>query len=1571
LSAGLSGWVFRLISPLHNAVILVGNGESVDQVTRDNGLFLAGLAIGILLFVIAPVSADVHTINPGDSIQNAIDTIADDGDTILLNPGVPYTIVNNIVISTKNITIGANMTAGGNPSNTIIDAGNIDRIFKVTGNYNLTIDNLTLRNGKAPDGAPAVDYEHPGANGGSGGAIQSDGRVTVTSSIIHDCRAGDGGRGADDYSWNPPGFPGNGGWGGAINTTGRVSVNASSFYNCWAGNGGAGGHGEMSQGSAGGIGGNGGAIFTSDSVIIDTTSFTNCHAGDGGNGATEAGDGGKGGDGGAIYAMIALTGTSSSITDCSAGDAGITTDGAGGNGGNGGGIYTTNYTRDLTYMDVGFTTISNCKAGKGSDGGPYKDGGNGGSAGGIFSNWPTVITSSTISNCNATPRGQVHIGSPSSADGRGGAYGGINFGGTLTLENSTFTGNWAPIGGGIGLDEITSGDMMVTSSNFSSNTATIDGGAIYYHGSLYLTSSDFTGNGNSGGVISDNYGQLHLNRFYNNLGKTVHTQWDNMTYAENNWWGTNNNPSGFTSGYVTYIPWLMLCATATPPAISLGDTSAIQANLTFNNASIDTSALGHVPNATPVLFAVTAGSGTLDVVTGGTADGKNTTTFSPTAAGISTIRSRVDGQDIYTDVVVPVSARFDGLPLSGPAALTVQFNDTSGCNTLITWNWSFGDGDWINTTDILKRNASHQYMVPGTYTVSLSIADTATSDTLTRTNYITVLIPPPAVSGITPATGVNTSTVSITHLAGAGFNTTHLPVAARLNRTGNPDIFATDIHVIDSTNITCTFDLTGHEAGKWNVVVTNPDLQDGMLAEGFTIGTSTPAITSIDPVNGFNSSNLESMTIDGSGFWPGTSTTGVVLHRAGNTDITGTNISVLSAAQISCTFDLTGHEAGPWDVVVTNPDGKTATRPGAFEIYPPVPALTGITPAYGVNTSTIAITNLAGSGFWPGSPTGVILNGTGFSDITASSVNAVSGTNITCTFNLNGQVEGFRNVVVTNPDGQVAMLVNGFRVRAPGPTITSITPAQGVNITTVDITNLAGTGFWPGSTTGVFLNRSGTPDIIADDIVVVDGSNITCRFNIAGQEEGLRNIVVTNPDGQKAILENGFRIRAPGPTVTSITPLSGPNSTTVRITNLAGSHFWTSGTTTVFLNQTGSPDMIVAGDVMVVDSTNITCSFDLTGHDAGLRNVVVTNPDGQEAMLEDAFTVRIPGPGITGITPSGGVTPGIINITNLAGSGFWTTGTTNVFLNRTGSLDMIVADDITVVDRTNITCSFNITGQTTGLWNVVVINPDGQEYILENGFRIRLPDVPAPPVVTLDTRDNDDDWPTTAPVVQTTNPLTNTTENVTVNIGGDSAFSRAIVSGTGITSLIVTGTVRSRPDDGLLPPGTVYQYADLVPARYNTISGAEIRFSLQQGWLDDQKIAPRDVVLYRRTSGTWTALPTGVVDTRDGDVYFAAASPGFSLFAIAGSPGSLVTIPAATVPETIPAETLLTTIPVKRPAVTETTAAPVVAEEPSSGFPLMTAALIGSGCVVLIGGAWGVRRWWIRRQNPALFREYD
>jgi hypothetical protein len=215
---------------------------------------------------------------------------------------------------------------------------------------------------------------------------------------------------------------------------------------------------------------------------------------------------------------------------------------------------------------------------------------------------------------------------------------------------------------------------------------------------------------------------------------------------------------------------------------------------------------------------------------------------------------------------------------------------------------------------------------------------------------------------------------------------------------------------------------------------------------------------------------------------------------------------------------------------------------------------------------------------------------------------------------------------------------------------------------------------------------------------------------------------------------------------------------------------------------------------------------------------------------------------------------------------------------------------------------------------------------------------------------------------------------VTVNIGGDSKAWQAVVTGTKLTELIVTGTVQSGAGGNMTaPPGTVFQYISFVPARYNTITKAVIHFTVPQSWLDENHIAPGSIVLYHRTANGWETLPTTVVSTKDGTVYCSAQSAGFSLFAIAGTPGSsAVSSPVATPGSFAGGQELVqTAVVTKAPVKTPTTASPSAPAAPASGFPLTTAALIGAGCIVLIGSGWYVRRWYIRRQNPTLFREDD
>jgi len=204
------------------------------------------------------------------------------------------------------------------------------------------------------------------------------------------------------------------------------------------------------------------------------------------------------------------------------------------------------------------------------------------------------------------------------------------------------------------------------------------------------------------------------------------------------------------------------------------------------------------------------------------------------------------------------------------------------------------------------------------------------------------------------------------------------------------------------------------------------------------------------------------------------------------------------------------------------------------------------------------------------------------------------------------------------------------------------------------------------------------------------------------------------------------------------------------------------------------------------------------------------------------------------------------------------------------------------------------------------------------------------------------------------------------NVGGNSAVSKVTVTGTGLEMLIVTGRVQSSPGAGIPPvPGTPYQYIDLVPARFTEITGANITFTVQVAWLAEHNLTAEEVVMYHYNGTAWEALPTWVVDETGSTVTFTATSPGFSLFAISGveQPEEAVTTP------TVAATTEPTAAQTTARAVAEQTAAAPAAPVPD--FPLGTVALVGGVILVLIGAGYLIRRWWIRRQNPALFRDYD
>ncbi len=346
------------------------------------GLFFVLLAIMALT---APVAATDWPVTTGSDIATVIGS-ASSGDTITLAPGT-YSW-HDITITGRNLTFRAQ--DGHGPSDTIINAQGNGRIFTVTDSSSLAIDNLTLRNGWAPDGWDA-SMDGPGDDGGNGGAILSAGPVSVNASVIANCRAGKGGAGYGPFERNAHG--GSGGSGGAIYTTGPVTIRSSTVSGCQAGKGGKGAEDIFSlytpSGSPGGSGGDGGAVRAGGAATVIASAVSGCTAGNGGDGGYgfnngRGGDGGNGGSGGAVYSGSTVSMDSSAVTGCSAG--------SGGSGGNS------------------------------NNGGSYDGrGGSGGSGGAVSATGTVSMVSSTMSSCSAGVGGSSEYSGYPGAGGSGGA----------------------------------------------------------------------------------------------------------------------------------------------------------------------------------------------------------------------------------------------------------------------------------------------------------------------------------------------------------------------------------------------------------------------------------------------------------------------------------------------------------------------------------------------------------------------------------------------------------------------------------------------------------------------------------------------------------------------------------------------------------------------------------------------------------------------------------------------------------------------------------------------------------------------------------------------------------------------------------------------------------------------------------------------------------------------------------------------------------------------------------------------------------------------------------------------
>jgi PKD repeat protein len=104
------------------------------------------------------------------------------------------------------------------------------------------------------------------------------------------------------------------------------------------------------------------------------------------------------------------------------------------------------------------------------------------------------------------------------------------------------------------------------------------------------------------------------------------------------------------------------------------------------------------------------------------------------AAGCNTT---VPGKAITVNLLTAPVVKFTVNVSSGYGPLAVRFTDQS-TGSPTRWNWSFGDGNWFNTTVSSLKSPTYVYATPGNYTTQLTICNAAGCNTTVPGKAITV-----------------------------------------------------------------------------------------------------------------------------------------------------------------------------------------------------------------------------------------------------------------------------------------------------------------------------------------------------------------------------------------------------------------------------------------------------------------------------------------------------------------------------------------------------------------------------------------------------------------------------------------------------------------------------------------------------------------------------------------------------------------------------------------------------------------------------------------------------------------
>jgi hypothetical protein len=160
----------------------------------------------------------------------------------------------------------------------------------------------------------------------------------------------------------------------------------------------------------------------------------------------------------------------------------------------------------------------------------------------------------------------------------------------------------------------------------------------------------------------------------------------------------------------------------------------------------------------------------------------------------------------------------------------------------------------------------------------------------------------------------------------------------------------------------------------------------------------------------------------------------------------------------------------------------------------------------------------------------------------------------------------------------------------------------------------------------------------------------------------------------------------------------------------------------------------------------------------------------------------------------------------------------------------------------------------------------------------------------------------------------------------------------------------------------VYQYIDVIPARYTVISAALIEFDVPLFSIDDRPASMNNISLCMLNNRTWICLPTYRSGSKNGKALYRAESPEFSLFAITIQ-NETGKAPLESISAAYPVSEKSTGYESQESNISAIPEIPVkIAKDGSNtGFSFIPLIISIMGMVGIVLGATVLRSWWIQR----------